>query len=94
MKLVAVMPQSEAFASLYNVIEINVLILVIALVIFVFLITLILQRKVIKPLGMMMQDAQKLLKEIFLITRYRLRKLSIDLLQMNWTCCGVLLIPW
>ena len=59
MKLVAVMPQSEAFASLYNVIEINALILVIALVIFVFLITLILQRKVIKPLGMMMQDAQK-----------------------------------
>ena len=59
MKLVAVMPQSEAFASLYNVIKINILILVLALVAFVFLITLILQSKIIKPLGMMMQDAQK-----------------------------------
>jgi methyl-accepting chemotaxis protein len=59
MKLVEILPQSEAFASLNNILKINLLILVCALIIFVFLFAFILQRKVIDPLEVIMLDAQR-----------------------------------
>lgn len=59
MKLVEVLPQSEAFAALNNTLKINLLILVLALVLFVFLIAFILQKKIIEPLAVMMSDAQR-----------------------------------
>lgn len=59
MKLVEVLPQSEAFASLNSVLKINLLILVLALVTFVLLLSIFLQKKVIQPLNMVMSGARK-----------------------------------
>lgn len=58
LKLVEVLPQSEAFASLNSVLKFNVIILVLALAAFVSLVTAVLQRKVIAPLAAVTEAAQ------------------------------------
>lgn len=58
MKLVEVLPQSEAFASLNSVLRVNLLVLVLALVFFIILITAIIKRKVINPLTMLTAAAR------------------------------------
>jgi methyl-accepting chemotaxis protein len=59
MKLVEVLPQAEAFASLNNMLKVNMLILIIALAAFVILLSTVLQRKVIRPLNAVMSGARK-----------------------------------
>lgn len=59
MKLVEVLPQVEAFASLNNTIRVNTVIVILAILAFVALLALMLQQLVIKPLRIVMADAEK-----------------------------------
>lgn len=59
MKLVEVLPQAEAFASLNNTIRVNTVIVTLAILAFVALLALMLQQLVIKPLRIVMADAEK-----------------------------------
>ncbi len=58
LKLVEVLPQGEAFASLNSVLRFNIFVLVLALAAFISLVTLVLQKRVIAPLAAVTEAAR------------------------------------